>query len=183
MGHSSFIPARTGREAEQVYRLSCMSSRTQWRRVALITMAWAAVVAWALAIFALSSQPGDPAGGGARLRLSWEKVAHFVVFALLAVGTANALTVSGTRSRRFWWTFVLCALYAVTDELHQVTVPNRNPNVFDVLIDMAGASAGYFAYRWLSLIEMPRRRLAAALASHRRGRRTDPGARAGGRVR
>jgi VanZ family protein len=145
-------------------------------------MAWAAVVAWALAIFTLSSQPGDPAGGGARLRLSWEKVAHFVEFALLAVGTANALTVSGTRSRRFWWTFVLCALYAVTDELHQVTVPHRNPEVFDVIIDMAGASAGYLAYRWLSVIEIPKGRWAVALASRRRSRRSDRNTSVGGGV-
>lgn len=160
-----------------------MQTQTRWREAALIAIAWAAVVAWALAIFALSSQPGDPGVGGGRVRLGWEKGAHFVVFAVLAVGIANALTVSGLRSRRFWWTFVLCALYAVTDELHQVVVPNRNPNVLDVIIDMAGSSTGYLAYRRLLRLEMPLWASAAARVSRRQARRTIRDARIGGRVR
>ncbi len=122
------------------------------RRTMLVVFAWAAVIAWALAIFVLSSQPGDPGSGLTRLRLSWEKVGHFTVYALLALGIANALTASRVRRRRFWWTFVMCALYAVTDEIHQFLVPGRSPSIYDVAIDLLGATAGFIAYehivRW-----------------------------------
>ena len=160
-----------------------MHTQGGWRKVALIAIAWAAVLAWALAIFALSSQPGDPIEGGGRLRLSAEKGAHFVVFAVLSIGIANALTVSGVRSRRFWWTFVLCALYAVTDELHQVLVPYRNPSVLDVFIDMAGATAGYQAFRWLSNLQTRLGPLRPDRGQRRQAKRTVGDVRIGGRAR
>jgi len=120
------------------------------RRTTLVVLAWVAVVAWALAIFVLSSQPGEPGSGLTRLRLSWEKVAHFTVYALLAMGIANALAASRVRRRRFWWTFVMCALYAVTDEIHQFLVPGRSPSIYDVAIDLLGATAGYIAYEHIA---------------------------------
>lgn len=160
-----------------------MQTRKRWRKVALIAIAWAAVVAWSLAIFALSSQPGDPGAGGGRLRLSWQKGAHFVVFAVLAVGIANALTVSGVRSRRFWWTFVLCAMYAVTDELHQVVVPFRNPNIIDVIIDMAGASTGFLVYGRLLRLEVPMRARVAVRDARRQRPIPIRDGRVGGRLR
>lgn len=166
-----------------MYRFSSMQTQTRWREAALIVIAWAAVVAWALAIYALSNQPGDPGAGGGRLRLSWEKIAHFAVFGVLSVGIANALTVSRVQSRRFWWTFVLCALYAVADELHQVLVPHRHPSVIDVMIDMAGASTGYFAFRQaLHRLKLPWW-TGGLRSSRRRARRTIRDARMGGRVR
>jgi uncharacterized protein YfiM (DUF2279 family) len=141
-------------------------------KLALIAVAWAAVVAWALAIFTLSSQPGDPVEGSGTLRFGAQKAAHFVVFALLAVGIANALTVSGVRSRRFWWTFVLCAAYAVSDELHQVLVPFRNPSVFDVFIDMAGSTAGYLGFGRLSTVGIPMNALRSGAARQQVARTT-----------
>ncbi len=38
---------------------------------------------------------------------------------------------------------VLCALYAVLDETHQVFVPGRTPSPYDVGIDFSGALAGH----------------------------------------
>lgn len=152
-------------------------------RLALVVVAWAAVLAWALAIFSLSSQPGDPFEGDGRLGLSAQKAAHFVVFALLAIGIANALAVSGVRSRRFWWTFVLCALYAVTDELHQVLVPFRNPSVLDVFIDMAGSVAGYFGFRLLSTLDTPMPPFLPGGGARRQIKRAVGNVRIGGRAR
>jgi len=38
---------------------------------------------------------------------------------------------------------VICALYAVLDETHQVFVPGRTPSPYDVGIDFSGALAGH----------------------------------------
>jgi VanZ family protein len=44
---------------------------------------------------------------------------------------------------------LLVALYAASDELHQLFVANRDSNVHDVLIDTTGGAAGLFAlWRW-----------------------------------
>ena len=132
-----------------------MGPESRWRRIGLIVLVWAAVVGWATVIFFLSSQPGDSDPGSGRLRFGPEKVGHFVVFGTLGIAVANALTTSGLRHHRFWWTFVLCAIYAVTDELHQAFVPFRTPTVLDLVIDIAGATTGYLAYTWFSLIRVP----------------------------
>ena len=141
--------------APQVYRFACMHSLMGRQRAALIALAWGSVVLWAVVIFVLSSHPGDPEVGDGRLRPGWEKAAHLFVYATLAVGVANGLTVSGVRSRRSWWTFVICALYAVSDEMHQAFVPGRTPLVSDVAIDIIGGWIGYATHAWLSRLRSP----------------------------
>jgi len=47
------------------------------------------------------------------------------------------------------FSFLLCAIYAVSDEIHQMYVPGRGAQTADVLIDCSGAVAGLFLY-WLT---------------------------------
>lgn len=124
-----------------------MPIRTRRRALGRALIAWGAVALWMLLIFVLSSQPGGPETGSGRLRFGLDKFGHLVVFGNLGVLVANALATQGVGRTRFWWTFVICALYAVTDELHQVLVPGRSPTVYDILIDVAGASAGFALHR------------------------------------
>jgi VanZ family protein len=70
-------------------------------------------------------------------------VAHFGEYLVLAV----LLTVLFTGSRFKRWQIVLlalglAALYAVSDELHQLFVPGRSSDPVDVLTDAIGASVG-----------------------------------------
>ena len=126
-----------------------MPIRPRRFRNADILLAWFVAIIWMAIIFVLSSQSGVDTGSG-RLRFGADKIAHLVVFGILGLLVANALTAGGLRTRRFWWTFVVCALYAVVDETHQAFVPGRGPSVLDVFIDMAGTSAGYALFALLS---------------------------------
>ena len=45
---------------------------------------------------------------------------------------------------------LICVLYAVSDEVHQIFVPGRGAEVKDVLIDSAGASVGVLMYLVIS---------------------------------
>ena len=45
--------------------------------------------------------------------------------------------------------FGICALYAITDELHQGAVPGRSPQVTDVLLDSLGSTVGIAVALWL----------------------------------
>ena len=95
---------------------------------------WLPVVAWAALIFAFSSVPDLGTGlGGWDLLL--RKIAHAAEYAVL-----GALLVRATG--RAGLALALGALYAVTDEVHQVFVAGRHGSPIDVAIDAVGIAVG-----------------------------------------
>jgi len=83
------------------------------------------------------------------------KTAHAVEYAILGfliwrvVQSAPALA-SHRPARHFRLALLLAALYAVTDETHQIFVPGRDAAVRDVLLDTCGAGLG-LAVTWCAL--------------------------------
>lgn len=69
------------------------------------------------------------------------KGAHFLIYACLS---ANACLFIRTFSLRHpaLYAFFLTALYACTDELHQLFISERSGTIADVLLDCCGAAAG-----------------------------------------
>lgn len=71
----------------------------------------------------------------------FRKMAHFVEFALLGFFALLLL-------REYHWrkpaltSWLLCTIYAVSDELHQLLSDGRTPSLRDVGIDAAGALLG-----------------------------------------
>jgi len=112
----------------------------------------------ALLIFFSSSIEGELSGNAslaiaARLReifpLAYDtlnfivrKIAHFMVFFLLAFCAVNALKHHTQKAPLMGWGFA--TVYAIFDEIHQYFVPGRVFAVTDILIDSAGALAGAF---------------------------------------
>ncbi|MGV8147186.1 MAG: VanZ family protein [Alkaliphilus sp.] len=43
-------------------------------------------------------------------------------------------------------TLLVCVLYAISDETHQIFVPGRSAQVSDILIDSVGAAVGILIY-------------------------------------
>ncbi|KAF1086286.1 VanZ like family protein [Sporotomaculum syntrophicum] len=75
------------------------------------------------------------------------KNAHFFVYLILGILVINALRRSGVHGyRSVVITVGVCALYAISDEIHQLFVPGRGGQVKDVFIDSAGASVGVGFY-------------------------------------
>jgi VanZ family protein len=71
--------------------------------------------------------------------------AEYAIFAMLLWRARNRPT--KLMPGRWDWSeartvLILAAMYAATDELHQVFVPNRQGSVVDVLIDTCGALGG-----------------------------------------
>lgn len=69
------------------------------------------------------------------------KCAHFVLYAMLGFSASGIFT-GKTRLRMWSSAVVLCAVYAVTDELHQSLVAGRGPMVSDVFLDTCGGAFG-----------------------------------------
>jgi len=127
---------------------------------------WVLVILWMFLIFNMSSQPATQSNSlslgvtekvietvnkfkpGADLNIETvnhivRKNAHFFAYLLLAVLTLNALR----KGEKLGWrksilAFVICVLYAASDEIHQLFVPGRGPQVKDVFIDSSGALLG-----------------------------------------
>jgi len=71
------------------------------------------------------------------------KVVHFGMYAVLcALFTVASLWHSRTWIKHLLLPWLLSALYAAGDEIHQMFVPGRGPLVSDVVIDSCGALFG-----------------------------------------
>lgn len=70
------------------------------------------------------------------------KIAHMTEFGILAVLIYFALGFYGQFSvdkKRYLCAWILTICYACTDEIHQLFVPGRSGNLFDVGVDSTGA--------------------------------------------
>lgn len=71
------------------------------------------------------------------------KLAHATEYAVLSMLLTGMWGSYGLQGRRqFMTSWVSTAIYASTDEIHQLFVPGRSGQVTDVLIDSAGALIG-----------------------------------------
>lgn len=116
-------------------------------------MAWLPAAAWAATIFWLSSRSSVP---GPELPYI-DKVAHFGAYAVLGA----LLAFAADRSRVPLLLAVGVGLaYGASDEVHQMFVPGRSPDVLDWAADTAGVLTACLLYtRWRS------RRAAASSAA------------------
>jgi VanZ family protein len=128
------------RECRGTYHSAVTSGAATAGRSSLST--WLPVVVWAAVIFAFSSVPSLGTDLG-----TWDtilrKLAHLAEYAILGALLARA-------TRRPGAAVVLAALYAVTDEVHQLFVEGRHGSPLDVGIDTVGAIAGVLAWQRLA---------------------------------
>ncbi|MGC8876262.1 VanZ family protein [Thermus sp.] len=92
---------------------------------ALLALLWMGALWW------LSDRPAPGAG----LPHPWDKLAHFLAYALLGALWRRGLS-------RFALAFLLSALYGVVDEWHQSFVPGREAFGLDLVADFLGAYLG-----------------------------------------
>ncbi len=102
-------------------------------------VAWLPAIAWAGLIFVLSAQPGLRFAPDDATDFVLRKAGHMAVFGILALLLWSAVAVTTTRERPWAWALALSVAYAMTDELHQGSVPMRHASGVDVGIDTAGA--------------------------------------------
>jgi VanZ family protein len=110
-------------------------SITDWPIVRILPAAWAMATIWWL-----SDRETLPKPPGFSFEI-WSILGHFVAFGLLGLFIWWGL---GMNSRiwdrdRQWYAIGVAAAYGVLDEIHQHFVPGRQPDVLDVLTDLAGA--------------------------------------------
>ena len=101
---------------------------------------WGPVLVYVAVIFYLSSLSHLPWGD-----IAPDYINHAIEYFGLSLLMARALNDGLARPvppRRLLITLSLCIAYAITDEVHQIFVPDRYADVRDVLSDAAGAGVG-----------------------------------------
>ncbi|MCR4615520.1 MAG: VanZ family protein [Clostridiales bacterium] len=125
------------------------------KQIVCLCVSWFVVALILAAVFYLSSQPADESAALSRffeIRISRffsiklsdftvRKLAHATEYFILACAVFNALYVTFEKKKPAV-TFLICFLYAVSDEFHQYFVPGRACRLFDVGVDSAGAVLG-----------------------------------------
>ncbi|MFA7231549.1 MAG: VanZ family protein [Victivallaceae bacterium] len=139
-----------------------------------VILSWLAAGLWMTIIFVFSAQPAEESenvsmgitsiivialkslGLIADANALWldyiiRKLAHAFVFFVLAMLVVNAFLKTGAKGiKAFIFAFVFTALYACSDEFHQIYVPGRACMWSDMIIDSLGAifGLGVFAIAW-----------------------------------
>ena len=72
------------------------------------------------------------------------KIAHVLEFAMLGILVMNLIS---CYNKKMYLALIICVLYAVSDEIHQIFVPGRNSSIIDVLIDSVGSFIGIYIYK------------------------------------
>jgi len=101
-------------------------------------------VVWMALIFFLSSQEKLPTTPGMPPDIA-AIAGHFVAYSVLAIFIRVAIGGLQPGRRADVIAIALATLYGISDEFHQSFVPGRDSSVFDVAIDLLGASAGVIA--------------------------------------
>ncbi|MGE5330013.1 MAG: VanZ family protein [Deltaproteobacteria bacterium] len=140
-----------------------------------IVFYWGLVLIWMCVIFLFSSNPAQKSDNqslfvieminkaanslgfqGELLDDSWNyfirKIAHGWEYAVLCMLLYLAVSALGFADKKlFLSALLICMLYAVTDEIHQMFVPGRAAKVMDVMIDTSG---GFLGLVFMKIIEV-----------------------------
>ncbi len=119
---------------------------------------WIPVIVWGALIFTLSTSafsaantakiidpllrwsiPGISAAAVDVCHMLVRKAAHFTEYGILFW-----LLVRGPMKERRYLALMLCVVYALTDEGHQVFVPGRTASLYDAALDSTGALFSHF---------------------------------------
>lgn len=112
-------------------------------------------LSWAGLIFFLSSQPVLPGIEIVTLDFAIKKIGHMTVYGVLYMliyRATSILTKSNTHREKWllYFPFLICILYAISDEIHQSFVPNRFGTVRDVGYDILGTTIAFLkVYKYI----------------------------------
>lgn len=107
---------------------------------------WLPVVICVIIIFSASSIPGKAIPPIFKYQ---DVVFHFAEYAFLSLFLNRALKAGGSAwAGCFYWAFLLCLLYALSDEWHQSFVPGRAASLYDIAVDGLGAFVAGIIYLW-----------------------------------
>lgn len=134
-------------------------------------LSWTILIFWLVLIFCLSSQPVHKSNGLSkkitkvivkiiekvnpsidlnmgRTNHYIRKSAHFFSYMILSILLMNIFKIMKVEGvEKIFLTLLICIIWAITDEIHQLFVPGRGGQLKDVFIDTGGSILGIFINR------------------------------------
>jgi VanZ family protein len=104
---------------------------------------WLPAILWYSVIFTISSIPNLQANQ--KLFPFSDKIGHFLEYFILGLLLKRALTNSNynfLKEKAIHLSIFLATIYAVSDEIHQIFVPQRKFEILDIVVDIIGAVCG-----------------------------------------
>ena len=77
-----------------------------------------------------------------KLEFIVRKSAHFIGYMILGILASGLILQYENINKKYPLAFLICVIYAISDEIHQLFVPGRAGQIRDVLIDSAGSFLG-----------------------------------------
>lgn len=81
------------------------------------------------------------------LSLIIRKLAHFTEYFILGLLTYNMINHC---NKKTYISIIVCILYAISDELHQLLVPGRSCQILDITIDSIGSILGIYLLSFIN---------------------------------
>lgn len=73
------------------------------------------------------------------------KLAHFTEYFILGLLVFNMIR---SYDKKIWCAIIICILYAISDEVHQMFVPGRSCQFTDMMIDSLGSIVGIYLLKY-----------------------------------
>lgn len=105
---------------------------------------WTIVVVYAVLIFLVSSIEGSELD---TVPPGLDKLLHLIEYLILSFLLYASFRASSSQIKNntiLWLSFSLAAIYGISDEIHQLFVPNRYFELIDILFDILGSFIGAF---------------------------------------
>ena len=77
------------------------------------------------------------------------KLAHFSLYFVLSIIVIYVLKIYKVNNV-YLYTFMICFIYSISDEVHQLFVSGRTGSIIDVIIDSMGCILGIILYRYIT---------------------------------
>jgi len=117
-----------------------MSNQSLSQNLQKIANYWVPPILWCLVIFLFSSHPT-----GRTSTIDWQdfavkKLAHIAEYGILASLLYRAFRKTNfNRARSAFYSLLITVGYGMSDEIHQMFTPGREPRARDVIFDTIGA--------------------------------------------
>ena len=73
------------------------------------------------------------------------KLAHFTEYFILGILVVNMM--KDYHSKYFLISIIICTIYAISDEVHQIFISGRSCELIDILIDFLGSILSIYLYK------------------------------------
>ena len=83
------------------------------------------------------------------LSLIIRKLAHFTEYFILGILVYNLIH---SYNKKLYIGIIICVIYAISDEIHQLFVPGRSCQLLDILIDSMGSIVGIYLLYFIKKI-------------------------------